>query len=285
MADYRPIKVKMWSDTWFLKLNQEEKLVWIYLLTNPYFHISGIYELPKSLISPFVGLEMGGSNDEKSGSKVDQILDQFQINKKIIYKDGWIFIKNYLKNQYQQINKKDNIYKGIITYLNENPKLIELFDLENEDPYKELIRPMGKEESNKVVKRKEETSTKTTTSDFDQFWLSYPRKVAKSKAQAKFLKLDKKLLPRILEKLEEQKKTKQWKDDNGKYIPHPTTWLNGERWEDEVIGESPEQIAQYLVDKYGEDQAMFYFVNGRREGDHYDFKDEDILKYRDIFKL
>jgi hypothetical protein len=26
----------------------------------------------------------------------------------------------------------------------------------------------------------------------------------------------------------------QWAKDDGKFIPHPSTWLNGHRWEDEV---------------------------------------------------
>ena len=26
----------------------------------------------------------------------------------------------------------------------------------------------------------------------------------------------------------------EWAEDGGRYIPHPATWLNGERWEDEV---------------------------------------------------
>lgn len=25
-----------------------------------------------------------------------------------------------------------------------------------------------------------------------------------------------------------------WSKDNGKFIPHPATWINGNRWEDEV---------------------------------------------------
>ena len=26
-----------------------------------------------------------------------------------------------------------------------------------------------------------------------------------------------------------------WKDKDQQYIPHPSTWLNGQRWEDEVV--------------------------------------------------
>ena len=34
--------------------------------------------------------------------------------------------------------------------------------------------------------------------------------------------------------LEAQKKSLQWSKEGGQYIPNPTTWLNQERWEDEL---------------------------------------------------
>ena len=36
----------------------------------------------------------------------------------------------------------------------------------------------------------------------------------------------------MIEAVEEQKKSKQWSDPQ--YIPHPYTWLNQGRWEDEL---------------------------------------------------
>jgi hypothetical protein len=50
----------------------------------------------------------------------------------------------------------------------------------------------------------------------------------------KNLKVDDTLLKTILDAVEAQKKSNQWVRDNGQYIPHPTTWLNQKRWEDEV---------------------------------------------------
>lgn len=69
---------------------------------------------------------------------------------------------------------------------------------------------------------------------FDIFWKAYPRKVSPAAAKKSFakLKVDEDLLNKMLKAIEQQKKTDQWKDP--KYIPHPSTWLNNERWEDEV---------------------------------------------------
>lgn len=77
--------------------------------------------------------------------------------------------------------------------------------------------------------------------DFSHFWQAYPRKVAKAAAEKawKKLKPDHALMALILKALEAQKRTEAWTKDNGAFIPHPATWLNQRRWEDEL----PQQAA------------------------------------------
>ena len=40
-------------------------------------------------------------------------------------------------------------------------------------------------------------------------------------------------LDRLLSALERQRASPQWQRENGRYIPHPVTWLRQGRWEDE----------------------------------------------------
>lgn len=70
---------------------------------------------------------------------------------------------------------------------------------------------------------------------FERFWSAYPKKVAKGTASKAFEKMhpDESLLQDILTALDWQKCTEQWKQNGGKYIPHPASYLNGRRWEDE----------------------------------------------------
>ena len=70
---------------------------------------------------------------------------------------------------------------------------------------------------------------------FDDFWAIWPKRVAKSAAQKawKKLKPDAKLLREIYENLEKHAHAKDWED--AQYIPNPATYLNGRRWEDQVI--------------------------------------------------
>jgi hypothetical protein len=69
---------------------------------------------------------------------------------------------------------------------------------------------------------------------FVEFWASYPRKESKAKAMAAWRKLrpDESLRSAISAGLATAKASEQWQKDGGKFIPHPTTWINGRRWED-----------------------------------------------------
>ena len=69
---------------------------------------------------------------------------------------------------------------------------------------------------------------------FEKFWSQYPRKENKKKARDKFLSLKKDLFDKIIHAINQQRKSDQWTKDGGKYIPLPSTWLNGARWEDEL---------------------------------------------------
>ena len=85
---------------------------------------------------------------------------------------------------------------------------------------------------------------------FNEFWKSYPRKVAKAYARKAWNKIkpDRELLDKMLKTLEWQKDSEDWKRDGGQFIPHPSSWLNGERWEDEPYKEESfeEKVAKKL---------------------------------------
>ena len=77
----------------------------------------------------------------------------------------------------------------------------------------------------------------TETPDlFETFWRAYPKKINKQKAHEAFAKLhiSPETLQAMLQAIEQQKKSRQWKESHGQYIPYASTWLNGHRWEDET---------------------------------------------------
>tara|TARA_Y100000310_G_scaffold310108_1_gene354974 strand:+ start:273 stop:1067 length:795 start_codon:yes stop_codon:yes gene_type:complete len=77
---------------------------------------------------------------------------------------------------------------------------------------------------------------------FDTFWTYWPKKVNKESARKAWAKIspDERLLETMISSILAFQKTEGWTKDSGRYIPHPATWLNNRRWEDE-IPKTPEQ--------------------------------------------
>jgi len=74
------------------------------------------------------------------------------------------------------------------------------------------------------------------TGGFDSFWQVWPKKKAKLDAIKAWEKLNPsgELVDRIIAAVEFQKQSRDWLKNDGQYIPYPATWLNGQRWTDEV---------------------------------------------------
>ena len=71
---------------------------------------------------------------------------------------------------------------------------------------------------------------------FSEFWTAYPRKVAKPEALKAWIKIkpDDDTFAAIMAGLAAAKASRDWTKDDGQFIPHPTTWLNQRRWEDQL---------------------------------------------------
>ena len=71
---------------------------------------------------------------------------------------------------------------------------------------------------------------------FALFWQEYPRKAAKAAALKAWQKLNPspELVERILDHVRDHKRSPDWLKDGGQFVPHPATFLNGRRWEDDI---------------------------------------------------
>lgn len=79
--------------------------------------------------------------------------------------------------------------------------------------------------------------------DFEDVWSIYPRKVGKGGARKAWEKIPmtSELVAIIKKSVEDHKKTDQWRE-SPKYIPHFATFLNQERWTDEIeVGSSQKE--------------------------------------------
>lgn len=77
---------------------------------------------------------------------------------------------------------------------------------------------------------------KGAASGFDEFWKTYPKKLAEAAARTQWDKLapDAPLQARIIEALKAQAAGEAWRRDGGRYVPKASAWLSGERWRDQV---------------------------------------------------
>lgn len=71
---------------------------------------------------------------------------------------------------------------------------------------------------------------------FAEFWKRYPRKVGKIAARMAWMRIKPTaiLFDQIMAAVDMAKKSKEWTKEGGSFIPHPSTWLNQGRWDDEL---------------------------------------------------
>lgn len=147
-----------------------------------------------------------------------------------------------------------------------------------EDPSLKMVRPIIKNDEgahqkslDPLIKNGEQNNinytippivpqgTTGSDGDFDRFWSAYPRKVAKPRARTAWRrqKIRPEELDALLSALEADKQGDQWTRDGGRYIPHPATWLNQRRWEDE--DRTPEALASVPAPRWDGEQGVWVY--------------------------
>lgn len=81
----------------------------------------------------------------------------------------------------------------------------------------------------------EREGTSMTIGGWEAFWAAYPRKVAKRAAFKAWTRLQPgaDLIERIVADVKLRAESYDWTRDQRRFVPHPATYLNGERWEDD----------------------------------------------------
>jgi len=87
---YRQIHSRLWKDTWFIELDADLKLLFIYLFSNELAMVSGIYQIPLRVIAFEVGLPV---------ERVEEGLARFHEDGKVFYDPdrSLIWVKNLRK--------------------------------------------------------------------------------------------------------------------------------------------------------------------------------------------
>lgn len=98
------VNSKFWNDNFIVGLSPNEKYLFLYFLTNSHTELCGIYEIPFCVIRNETGLEE---------EEIQTALTALQ--EKIIYQDGWVYVKNFTKNQTPNENMKKGAERALIS--------------------------------------------------------------------------------------------------------------------------------------------------------------------------
>lgn len=90
MAELRMVHTTFWNDEYIESLSVEEKYLFLYFLTNPSTHICGVYQILMKYISVDTGIPK---------ERIEKILEKFEKDGKMKYRNNWLAIRNFLKNQ------------------------------------------------------------------------------------------------------------------------------------------------------------------------------------------
>lgn len=95
----RSVNTHFWDDNYVINLDPIEKLIYLYLITNPLCNLIGIYEISLRRIAFDTGIDK---------DMVAKILKRYEDDGKVKYVEGYIIIHNFVKNQ----NYNTNMTKG-----------------------------------------------------------------------------------------------------------------------------------------------------------------------------
>ena len=74
----------------------------------------------------------------------------------------------------------------------------------------------------------------SATLSFDDFWSLWPRKTARKISEQAWMRLN-----IVDQKLAMNDCVARYKNTPKQFVPHASTYLNGARWEDEIVSDEP----------------------------------------------
>lgn len=176
----------------------------------------------------------------------------------IPFESGIVVIKHWRIHNYIQSDRyKPTVYvaeKSLLSTSN-NTYALDTGCIQDVSSSDTQVR-LGKSKDRLGKDRKEQVTIVTADAEgFDEFWEAYPRKTSKAEARKAWNKLkpNEELREKMLASIEAWKNTDQWREP--RYIPHPSTWLNQERWNDEAPEDPYERLRKQIAEMERSGQA------------------------------
>lgn len=267
MREYGQIQTCFWTDPDIQALNDQDKLLATYLLTGPHSNGIGCYRLPDG----YILADLGWS--QETVSKAFRNLSEM-VPKGFAYRcmgSFFVVIPSFLKwnpiananvaaaraKEFDTIPEKFTYYgmlcDSMLKYGKHfgEPFRNRLETLSKQNPTQPYpTQPRTREENNPCASvAKTATDAGVSKIPFSDFWERYPRKTDRTKAEKAWRNLS----------MTEQKAAiadvgnGRFTNKEKRYIPHPTTYLHGKRWEDEHVAEKPNTGPSHAIRDFPDD--------------------------------
>ena len=261
MARKRMIDPNIWESEDFSSLSMLGKVIFIGLfsLADDDGRGRGNPAYIRSKLFPY-------STDEIKLSDVEDAFRQIEKRMSVVFYDVGD-AQYYALSHWEKWQKIDHKTASSLPSPEDSTSVRRAFD---ESSVSVSAKPLPN--NNKNIKEYKENIRETymVENHFDEFWSIYPKKVKKQDAMRAWNRIDpsEDLAKTILTDVSNRVKSSEWTRENGKYIPHPTTYLNGRRWEDEQTEQA--DVLVRLAEKYE-----------REESDDKERNGSDDLPYQD----
>lgn len=266
MERYRKVLVSLWDDPEFQSMDKSLRDAAFFLLTGPQTNRLGYYRFGRGLAADYLAV-----SPDQAGQDIEAVCQRFGWP---IQADGrWftVVIRGWLRHNGPRGTDQA---KGFVQDLVEVPQgpmdqefraCLGCIRSDCQSTFEEALdqrstgggtgsEPVGvaqyqyqeqyqEQGENHLDHRVAAIGSENGTPGFEQWWITYPRKVGKRKAKEawKRLRRAKELPPaaEVIAATERLARSTDWTKEGGKYIPHPTTWLNRGGWEDEAGRSGP----------------------------------------------
>lgn len=247
---YSKIQRNFWETDEAREMTPEEKYFWMYLQTNANVNTLGCY-----------AFRMRKAMDETGYNRetLEKLLQRMEQVLRILYDEGTkeVFLLHWAEGNW---NKKTATLRALAAdlkeiqskTLKETVKTLLLKNgifTEDEVEKAEKTAPSAQERNEKEQqgttgnKRSGEGEGEgegekiytSKSAEFFLFWKEYPNKKNKQTAMARWdrMRVTAGLYEKIMEGLKRAQRSREWAEQDGRYIPHPASWLHAGGWENE----------------------------------------------------
>ena len=237
---YKQIDERFWKDKKIKQLSKDGYLLFLYLLTSPHTHYTGLSEMTLDYVNidtPLLEKESKAAYKELVALELikydptNELVWIVNMHKYHIKSEKHIkFADKHIHSLPKSILCKELADTLLIPY---RYPIDTLFSTENTLSASEKY-PIDISKSKSKSKSKKEVKVKVDyENEFKEFWELYPSKVEKKKSRLAFNKImaeGKTEFKEIMEGLRKYVTCKKVKDG---FVKMPTTWLNGENWADD----------------------------------------------------